>query len=513
MMPRIFASILLALATQSSSHLLEESPISDTVELASLPKLRSTKGRNTALVPDAPESFSLAQQVPLEETSHESWFSRLGNSFFQALLGLILIPFALALMWMNELRNARQESILQLGTSEVQSISSKSMEPDLHGQLVLLNDSDAKGQDTLADTRFPMVTLKGALRLRSTVEVYQWEEQKSEKKSKDSIGGGETTTTQYSYTKKWSKFQIDSGHFKQPGHRNTISIPGLKAGEQENVNETVKYGESYYLPKELVQQLSSWKDATSLVNGSLTYASHTFENQGGNQWFYSPLRNSPEVGDVRVRFEYVPDGPVSIMALQCGDKLHGDAATFLPYRLVSRGCCGTLSGDALKEALTVEGQKPPEQLYEEDACKTGPFYYLCCCCNLITAIFARAAPPQIYAAWHGHLTHDQCFSELHMFGKLLKWGIRILSWILLYAAVYALFEPLIVILDIIPFLGKYISSGTSFALGVVIFFITALLATVVISLAYLLYHPLIALICLAGVGLLVGTALGISRVL
>ena len=27
--------------------------------------------------------------------------------------------------------------------------------------------------------------------------------------------------------------------------------------------------ESYYLPKELVQQLSSWKDATSLVNGSL----------------------------------------------------------------------------------------------------------------------------------------------------------------------------------------------------------------------------------------------------
>ena len=36
------------------SFFFQESPISDTVELASLPKLRSTKGRNTALVPDVP---------------------------------------------------------------------------------------------------------------------------------------------------------------------------------------------------------------------------------------------------------------------------------------------------------------------------------------------------------------------------------------------------------------------------------------------------------------------------
>ena len=33
-------------------------------------------------------------------------------------------------------------------------------------------------------------------------------------------------------------------------------------------------------------------------------------------------------------------------------------------------------------------------------------------------------------------------------------------------------------LDIIPFLGKYVSSGTSFVLAFVIFLITAMLATV-----------------------------------
>lgn len=502
-MPRIWWIFLALLALPTSCHVVE----------AGSSQLRTWKTRGVhKLLPEEASASSLVQQAPFEETTHQSWLSRLGNSFFMALCGLILIPFALALMWLNELRNARQESILQLGTSEVQQITSKSMDPDFNGQLVLLNDTDAKGQSDLSDSRFPMVSLKG-LRLRSTVEVYQWEEKKSEKKSKDNLGGGETTTTQYSYSKKWSKFQIDSAHFKQSGHRNNICIPGLKAGEQSLANETVRYGESYYMPTDLVNQLSQWTDAFDLIKAPVKFDSYTFEKSSG-QWFYHPMRNAPEVGDVRVCFEYVPEGPVSIMALQCGDKIHGNAAaSFMPYRLVNRGWCGTLSGEPLKEALLAQGQKTATELYEEDACRTGPFFYLCCCCNLITMIFARASPPQIFAAWHGHLSREQCLHELNVMGMVLKWGLRIVSWLLLYAAVYMLFEPLIVVLDIIPFLGKYISSGTSWVLGVTILFITAVLATVVISVAYLIYHPLIALVCMAGVGLILGAALGISRLL
>lgn len=448
--------------------------------------------------------------MPIEETTNESWFSRLGNSFITAFCGILLIPFALSLMWMNEQRNARHESLLQLATSEVSSISSSSMNAELHGTLVHLNDAEAKGVEEMKDARFPMVSMTGGLRLRSTCEVYQCEQQVSEKKKKDNLGGGETTTKTYSYSKKWSKFQIDSSGFKEAGHRNSIAIAGLKVGDEEVVNGTVKYGEGFYLPRVLVTTLNNWLGGDSLVNGPLQAFSCTFEKS--DNWYYYPKRPTPEVGDIRVRFEYVPDGPVSVLALQTQDK-ERPGATFLPYRLVSRGLCGTLTGEALQAALEQQGRKEPEQLYEEDACRAGPLACLCCCCNLITRCFSHLAPPQVFAAWHGHKSKAECMESLQMQGIMLKWGLRLLSWVLLYAACYMLFEPLIVILDIIPFLGKYISSGTSWILAVVILLITAVLATIVISLAYLLYHPLMALVCLACVGLLVGAIAGLSRVL
>lgn len=80
--------------------------------------------------------------------------------------------------------------------------------------------------------------------------------------------------------------------------------------------------------------------------------------------FYHPKRPSPEVGDVRVSFECVHDGPASIMALQCAGK--GPGASFMPYRLVSRGFCG-MPELALKSALLAQGKKSPDELYEEDA--------------------------------------------------------------------------------------------------------------------------------------------------
>ena len=49
----------------------------------------------------------------------------------------------------------------------------------------MIKDSACYAHSCLIDISWPSIF---AWRLRSTVEVYQWEEQKSEKKSKDSIG-------------------------------------------------------------------------------------------------------------------------------------------------------------------------------------------------------------------------------------------------------------------------------------------------------------------------------------
>ena len=124
---------------------------------------------------------------------------------------------------------------------------------------------------------------------------------------------------------------------------------------------------------------------------------------------------------------------------------------------------------------------------------------------------------------------------------VVKWGLRLLSWLLLYAGNYALFRPLLasrqetiycimlyfrlddilryllvhiglylyhhcgrlliwaeVVLDILPFLGPYISSGAGWVIGLLVFLVTAVLATLVISVAFLRYHPLVGLTYMAG---------------
>ena len=55
-----------------------------------------------------------------------------------------------------------------------------------------------------------------------------------------------------------------------------------------------------------------------------------------------------------------------------------------------------------------------------------------------------------------------------------------------------------VVLDILPFLGPYISSGAGWVIGLLVFLVTAVLATLVISVAFLRYHPLVGLTYMAG---------------
>ena len=47
---------------------------------------------------------------------------------------------------------------------------------------------------------------------------------------------------------------------------------------------------------------------------------------------------------------------------------------------------------------------------------------------------------------------------------------------------------------------RYLSTGAGWVVGIVVFVVTALLATTIISLAFLIYHPLVGLAYLVGLG-------------
>lgn len=83
----------------------------------------------------------------------------------------------------------------------------------------------------------------------------------------------------------------------------------------------------------------------------------------------------------------------------------------------------------------------------------------------------------------------QAISTLQGEHKMMLWLLRIVGFLLLWAAFKLLFEPLSVILDVLPFLGSVSRMGTG-----VLTFIWALLISLVVIIISMIVHNLVALI-------------------
>lgn len=458
------------------------------------------------------------KQTP-SKVEYKNWFSRLGSAIWSVVVGFfIVIPFSMSFLYINEQRNARQESLISLGESEAKSITSTSAaDAEENGVLVHMDSGDAQGLEPLVDDRFPQMTMnKGCLRMKSTVQAYQWEEYTTTETRKDAVGGGETTITHYHYRNGWYETNIDSSQFnheKRGDHQNFIRVEGLQLGTKTKNNPTVKYGEHHYLPEKLVEMLDNWSDASKVMGDSFQLKAHKFQKVG--DWFYCAENGhkTPKIGDVRVSFNYVLDGPATVLALQADDKDHPGSATFLPYRSVARGICGSVGDEELRKRLVTQGKKSGMELYDDDKCDFGPFYCLCLCCNLVACCFANVVPPQIFAAFPGRRSKYDAFGFVKTQSMAMKWGFRILGWLLLYIGTYMLFDPLLVILDIVPFLGPYISGGVSVVVCMVVLLFTAIEASFLVAVAYLRFHPLQGALYLAGLVAIVGATIALARTL
>ena len=168
--------------------------------------------------------------MAVTETSTEGWGSRLGNSIKGVVVGGVLFIAGIPLLFWNEGRSVKTTKALEEGAANCVVVpSADSVDAANEGKLIHITGT-AKTEDTLTDELFSGVSMKG-MRLSRTVEYYQWvENSKSEKKK--NLGGSETTTTTYTYSKKWVSSPEDSSEFKEAGHDNTISF-----AEAENTTQ------------------------------------------------------------------------------------------------------------------------------------------------------------------------------------------------------------------------------------------------------------------------------------
>ena len=237
------------------------------------------------------------------EISSQGWLSRLWNSIVGVLFGLLLFLIAFPLLFWNEGRAVKTARGLAAGKAQVISVPADKLDPAHEGKLVHMT-GEATSDGTLNDSTFSVDAVH-ALRLRRTVEMYQWQQnEKQEKKKK--LGGGEETVTTYTYEQVWSPKLLDSSNYRESNKRNPSSMPYPSQTWQA---ADAKVG-AFKLGA-LIEQVDAWSKL-AVNEPKLGY-------KPSDGTLYSANATSPKVGDVRVDFQLVPPSTVSLVAVQRGD--------------------------------------------------------------------------------------------------------------------------------------------------------------------------------------------------
>jgi hypothetical protein len=242
------------------------------------------------------------------ETSTQGYGSRLGGSLMAALIGLILVPVAVVLLYWNEGRAVDAIRALNRGAAAIVEVAANSVDPGSNGKLVHVSgmlQPSMPAKDPVFD-----VTGDGLVRLSRSVEMYQWEEESSTK-SQQNLGGSKTTEKTYSYKKAWSAQPVGSGNFKVPGgHQN----PPMQQRAATFDGTGVKIG-AWQVDPSVLNKLTEF---TPLHVQSVPPAGYQVSGDG---FYQGQDPGQPAIGDVRVTFAAVPAQTVSVAAGQASGVL------------------------------------------------------------------------------------------------------------------------------------------------------------------------------------------------
>lgn len=353
-----------------------------------------------------------------QEVTKTSYGSRLGNSLKGILTGLVLLVAAIVLLWWNEGRAVKVSKMLKAAETECVDVASvDSVDPALEGKLIHAT-AVAKTDEVLTDPDYGLSV--NAIRLERDVEYYQWVEHSSSE-TKDKIGGGQETTTTYTYSKEWVSGPVDSGSFKDPDYQGSNYVR-TTVPENTVTAQKVDFG-AYVLPQAMVGAIP----AGTAVNVPDSVANGVDIFVQGNTVYYGENPQTPAVGDVRVSFSEADGGVASILGQVKGNTFesfkHKNGKSLMVLRM---------------------GEHSQEEMFESEKASN----------------------------------------------KFILWLVRILGIILMISALRMMFDILVAILKVLPFLGNIAQVGVNLVTGVV----GIILSLVVIMIAWVAYRPLLAVV-------------------
>ena len=115
------------------------------------------------------------------------------------------------------------------------------------------------------------------------------------------------------------------------------------------------------------------------------------------------------------------------------------------------------------------------------------------------AYTAKSTKKQISHVMDGAIDAEGVFAAAERGNTILTWFLRLAGFLMMFFGVKAVLNPLVVLGDVVPFIGTIVNIGTS----VIAFAVAAPCALVTIAVAWLFYRPVVSCVLLAAAGAIV----------
>lgn len=263
-----------------------------------------------------------------QKVTKTSYGGRLKNALSGVAAGFVMLIAGTVLLFWNEGRTVKTTRMLK----EAQSVCVELGDPaqvnsEVDGKMIHASGY-ADTKDILTDGQFGISV--NAVKLIRSTEFYQWVEHSSTT-TKDKVGGGQETVTTYTYSKEWVGSPVNSSSFEDPEYKGINNDVLLNLEDKNWQAQNVSFG-AYRLPEGLVSQMNKRVSCTVDLEPEVVdqyeadfhkafdvAADKNFVHAQGNTIYLGVNPNNPTVGDVRVSYEKVLPGDVSILAVANGD--------------------------------------------------------------------------------------------------------------------------------------------------------------------------------------------------
>ena len=400
-------------------------------------------------------------------SSHHSYGSRVGNSLKAILWWIVLVIGSIALLAWNENNYVKQKAALEEWASLVQEATADSINSDLDKQEIHVSGQTASDAEALQDSTFWIIT--DDLKLKRTVEMYQWYEE-SEEECVDNVWWSEDCTTTYTYDTKWDDEPINSNNFYQTSNHENPST--WKYESQERVKDPITLW-VYTLNPVFVSQLTNYKivnlseqnviipeEYNTVVNQVVTQNVETTSvEDNNNSYLYGDDETSNTTSDVTT--------------VVSSDNFHVNGDLIYIWLDPSHPAVWDLR-------ITFSSIKP----------STVSVVWKQMGSEITSYTVSNWRSISLLEEWN--VTAEDMFQHALDANKNMTWIIRIVWLFLMYCGFAMMLKFIETIAKVLPFLANIIWVGT----GIVALWLTLVVWLLTIGIAWLAVRPVIWICCL-----------------